>query len=97
MIAKLECLLFVGVVSSLSSTSAFDVASIDKLVTFAPGQNTALLSVDIVIDDDIEDDEAFVLELIVDNDGSLGRFPTLTVTIIDTSEPLEGRKGEVQK
>ena len=84
-----------GITSQTVSASAYDVTSIDKFVTFQPGQTTAIVSVDIAVDNEVEDDEVFTLALSIQDAGSLGQYPNLAVTIIDSTElEMEERNGK---
>jgi len=73
----------------VTATAGQDFEAVAGTLEFADGEEEKEISVKIKDDDEVEDDETFIVRLSEPSAGSIGPFGETTVTIIDDDEPGE--------
>jgi len=79
----------------VTATAGQDFEAVSGVLEFKDGEEEKQISIAIKDDDDVEDDETFMVKLSDPSVGKLGPFSETIVTIIDDDEPGEiGIKGK---
>ncbi len=80
----------------ITATAGDDFEAVSGTLEFADGEEEKEITIKIKDDDDVEDDETFMVKIMEPSKGKIGPFGTTTVTIVDDDEPGEiGFKDDV--